>query len=176
MRKFLIPLLILAALGSAYAVLLHTAQPQGPRQFVAENADQAIFAATFPDLTGKPQALAQWRGKVVVLNFWATWCPPCRLEMPGFMHLQDKLGGRGLIFLGIALDDPAKVRAFATENAVNYPLFLGADDAMELSRAIGNDSGGLPFSVLLDRQGKIVAAKVGGWEERKLEALIEPLL
>ncbi len=173
MRKLLLPLLILALLGGAFVALFQAAPPA---QSIRADAEKRLFAASFPDLAGRSQPLAQWRGKVLVVNFWATWCPPCRQEMPGFVALQRKYGARGLTFIGIALDEGAKVRAFVTENEVNYPVLLGEDDAVDLARAIGNDRGGLPFSALLDRNGKIVAAKVGAWDEKKLEALIEPLL
>jgi len=176
MRRFVIPLLILAVLGSAYAVLLGTSQPQGIRQVVSTDAEKHIFAAAFPDLAGQRQPLAQWRGKVVVLNFWATWCPPCRQEIPGFVKMQEQYGDRGLIFIGLALDEKDKVQAFVRENAVNYPILLGDDSAYELAGAIGNQQGGLPFSAVLDRSGKIVAAKVGGLSEKDLERLVAPLL
>lgn len=176
MRKLIIPLLILAALGGGYFALFQGGQSQGARQTVAVDAEKALFAAAFPDLEGRSQALSQWRGKVMVLNFWATWCPPCRQEMPGFIKLQEKYGQHGLVFVGLALDEAAKVRSFVQENAVNYPVLIGDDRAYELAGAIGNQQGGLPFSVLLDRSGKIVAAKVGAWDEKKLESLIEPLL
>ena len=173
-RKFLTAsAVVLLALGLAYFALFNAATP---RQNVSADAGKLIFAAAFPDPQGVKQPLTQWRGKVVVLNFWAPWCPPCRKEMPGFVELQRKYGERGLIFIGIALDTRENVLAYLRENALNYPILLGQDDAVELSSAIGNTQGGLPFSAVLDRQGKVIAAQVGEFREEKLEKLIVPLL
>jgi thiol-disulfide isomerase/thioredoxin len=165
---------LLLILGGAYFALFNAGE--APRQNVSADAGQLIFAASFPDPQGTVQPLAQWRGKVVVLNFWAPWCPPCRKEMPGFAELQRKYGDRGLIFVGIALDSKENVVAFLRENAINYPILLGEDSAVELSAAIGNRQGGLPFSAVIDREGRIIAAQVGELKEDRLEKLITPLL
>lgn len=174
MRHFLIAIAILLALLGGYFGL--PSLGNSPSQSVSADAEKLIFASAYPDLQGVAQPLAQWRGKVVVLNFWAPWCPPCIKEMPGFVELQRKYRDRGLIFVGIALDTKENVQAYLRGNAVNYPILLGQDDAVELSSAVGNHRNGLPFSAILDRQGKIVAAQVGMLKEEKLEKLIMPLL
>jgi len=161
-------------LGGAYFALFNA--KEAPQQTISADAGQQIFASSFPDPQGTVQPLAQWRGKVVVLNFWAPWCPPCRKEMPGFVELQRKYGDRGLVFIGIALDTRDNVQAFLRENAINYPILLGEDSAVELSAAIGNRQGGLPFSAIIDREGRIIAAQVGELKEDRLEKLIAPLL
>lgn len=135
-----------------------------------------VWDGRLPDLAGKIQSLNQWRGKVLVLNFWAPWCPPCRKEIPDFIRLQERLGGAGLQFVGIALDDPDKVAAFVDETGINYPTLLGAEDAAALSMAAGNRLGGLPFTVVFDRRGNAVATLTGGVTEARLEALVAPLL
>lgn len=137
---------------------------------------EALFQASINDLDGKPQALAQWRGKVMVVNFWATWCPPCRAEMPEFVKLQGKYGENGLIFVGIALDEKDKVQAFADEIGVNYPVLLGELEAVGLSRKLGNRLGGLPFTVIIDRSGRIAATEMGELSPARLEPLIKSLL
>ncbi len=162
------------AMGGAYFALFNAGE--APLQTVGADAGQRVFASSFPDPQGSVQPLAQWRGKVAVVNFWAPWCPPCRKEMPGFVELQRKYGDRGLIFIGIALDGKENVLAFLRENPLNYPILLGQDDAVELAAAIGNSQGGLPFSVVLDRKGEIIAAQVGELKEDRLEKLIVPLL
>jgi thiol-disulfide isomerase/thioredoxin len=174
MRHFIIAIAILLALLGGYFGLLNVGD--SPRQITSEDAGKLVFAAAFPDTQGVTQPLAQWRGKVVVLNFWAPWCPPCLKEMPGFVELQRKYGERGLIFIGIALDTKENVQSYLRKNSINYPILLGQDDAVELSSAIGNARGGLPFSAVIDRQGNIVAAQVGMLKEEKLEKLITPLL
>jgi thiol-disulfide isomerase/thioredoxin len=151
------------------------AQKNGPAVARGSSAD-AVFAASFKDLEGKPQALSQWRGKVMVLNFWAPWCPPCREEMPDFIRVQEKYRDRGLVFVGLALDEQDKVSAFADEMGVNYPILLGELEAVELARNIGNRLGGLPFTAVIDRRGKVVFTQVGGLNQAHLEKVIVPLL
>ena len=97
------------------------------------------------------QALRQWQGKVLVLNFWAPWCPPCREEIPDFIRLQQRHGEAGLQFVGVALDDPDKVAAFVDETGINYPILLGGDAGAALCMAAGNRLGGLP----LDRKSVV---------------------
>jgi thiol-disulfide isomerase/thioredoxin len=135
-----------------------------------------LLAHSFPDLQGRTQALAQWQGKVLVVNFWATWCPPCRKEIPAFIRLQDKYHSRGLQFVGVAIDDEDKVRAFVSDFGVNYPVLIGGLDAVEAGRAAGNRMGGLPFTVILDRQGRHAGSQLGEVAESRLESLVKPLL
>lgn len=135
-----------------------------------------VFAASFKDLDDKMQPLKQWRGKVLVLNFWAPWCPPCREEIPDFIRLQDKYRERGLVFVGLALDDKIKVQAFADEMGMNYPVLLGEMEAVDLARSVGNRLGGLPFTVVIDRSGRIVASETGGLTLEHLEKVVSPLL
>jgi len=136
----------------------------------------AVMAATLPNLDNQPQALKQWQGKVLVVNFWAPWCPPCREEIPGFIDLQKKYGDKGLTFVGIALDEPSRVQAFVDEVGINYPVLIGGTEGGQLSTVAGNRLGGLPYTVVIDRQGKAVANFTGAVAEKKLEELVAPLL
>lgn len=129
-----------------------------------------------PDLDNQAQALNQWQGKVLVINFWAPWCPPCLKEIPDFIRLQDRFGAQGLQFVGIALDDPDKVSAFVAKSGINYPTLLGNAHATALSYHAGNRLGGIPYTILFDRQGQAVATLTGGVTEARLEALLKPLL
>lgn len=135
-----------------------------------------VWDGRLVDLAGKAQALRQWQGKVLVLNFWAPWCPPCREEIPDFIRLQQRHGEAGLQFVGVALDDPDKVAAFVDETGINYPILLGGDAGAALSMAAGNRLGGLPFTVVFDRRGGAVATLTGGVTEARLEAIVRPLL
>jgi thiol-disulfide isomerase/thioredoxin len=139
-------------------------------------AAEQLYAARLPDLNGGPQSLAQWRGQVLVVNFWATWCAPCREEIPGFVRLQERHGARGLQLVGIAVDQPAKVSDFAREFRINYPLLIGGGESLELLRNTGNRQAVLPYTVVIDRAGKVVAREPGGLKESRLEGLITPLL
>jgi thiol-disulfide isomerase/thioredoxin len=169
--------LLLIAAGAIALVAIYFAIPQQTEQVAAQEISaEPVFAASFKDLDDKLQPLNQWRGKVVVLNFWAPWCPPCREEIPDFIKLQDKYGKRGLVFIGVALDEKIKVQTFTDETGINYPILLGEMDAVDLTRKIGNRLGGLPFTVVIDRNGKIVASAVGGVSLDRMEKIVLPLL
>ena len=137
---------------------------------------QALLAAPLPDVKGEPQALERWRGRVLIINFWATWCAPCRKEIPEFVRMQERYGARGLQFVGIAFDQPEKVREFAREFGINYPLLMGGLDTMALMRETGNRVGRSALHLVLDRQGNVVSRLPGGLTEEKLEAIVRPLL
>lgn len=143
----------------------------------ADDAPAApLYALRLPDLAGRIQDLNQWHGKVLVVNFWATWCAPCREEIPIFVSLQEKYGARGLQLVGIAIDQRDKVQAFAREFRINYAVLLGGLETIDLSRQIGNRVGALPFTVVLDREGRIVNRELGKVKEATLERLVLSLL
>ena len=113
---------------------------------------------------------------MLIVNFWATWCEPCREEMPRFVKLQDQYGAKGLQFVGIAIDQADKVRQFAKEIELNYPTLVGGYGAMELSKTLGNRLGALPFTVVLDRAGRVVHTQLGPLKDAQLQSMITQLL
>lgn len=129
-----------------------------------------------PDLDGSARRVADWEGKVRVVNFWATWCGPCREEIPALIRIQSRYGARGVQVIGIALDDLDRVRPFAAEMGINYPTLMAGIDGLDLATAAGNKVGALPFTVYIDRQGKVVHAELGGVDDGKLTSHIESLL
>lgn len=135
-----------------------------------------IFRLTLPDSNGKTQALEQWRGKILVVNYWATWCPPCREEMPGFSRLQEQLAAKGVQFVGISIDTAAKVTEFQKQTPVNYPLLIGDSGAIDSSVALGNSSQALPFTAVVDRHGIVSAVKLGRFAEADLERQLVELI
>lgn len=135
-----------------------------------------IFSATFEDLNGKPVALADFQGKPLVLNFWATWCSPCRKEIPDLIEIHKQFSGRGLNLVGIAVEEPGKIGDFAREQGINYPIVAGREKGIWLLQTLGNKAAGLPFTVVIDRAGNIVFTKRGVISRERLEGLIEPLL
>ncbi len=139
-------------------------------------AATALAGLALPDPQGNEQRLDQWRGKVVVVNFWATWCAPCREEMPEFMKAQTEHGPKGLQFVGIAVDQADKVSQFASEIGLNYPTLVGGFGAMELSKTLGNSLMALPFTVVLDRKGAIAHTQLGILKPEKLESIVRQLL
>ena len=136
----------------------------------------AIFGIALPDTSGREQSIGQWKGKVLVVNFWATWCVPCREEMPEFVKAQRDFGGQGLQFVGIAIDDAAKVKEFAAELSLNYPALIGGYGAMELSKTLGNRLGALPFTIVVDRSGRINHTQLGPLKDAQLRSIVSQLL
>ena len=128
------------------------------------------------DVSGQQQRLDQWRDRILVLNFWATWCAPCRDEMPGFSRLQERYGSRGVQFVGISTDDAAKIIEFQKETPVSYPLLIGDMNSMTKSADLGNTRQALPFTAVFDRDGKLVMSKLGRWSEADLEAELKGLM
>ena len=144
-------------------------RPPAERRGTVEISPAALLAASFSDAAGKSQSLGQFQGKVVVLNFWATWCAPCREEMPGFMRLQARWGSRGVQFVGLANEEPDKVTRFGRELGINYPLWTGGQDVSELSRRLGNRLGVLPHTAILGDRGQVLEARVGPYSEAQME-------
>lgn len=163
-----------AAAGAAYYLWSRGSDGASGRDLA--EAVERVLQARVVDVRGASQSLEQWRGRVLVVNYWATWCAPCREEIPLFVRMQERYGERGLLFIGIAIDQPDKVAEFAREFRVNYPLVLGGVDSIELLRQVGNRAGVLPYTLVLDRKGNLVSREPGGIKEAKLERLILPLL
>ena len=113
---------------------------------------------------------------MLIVNFWATWCVPCREEMPEFVKLQRELGAQGVQFVGIAIDDAAKVRDFAAELGLNYPALIGGYGAIELSRTLGNRVGALPYTLILDRDGNVRRTQLGPIKTADLRDILHQLL
>jgi thiol-disulfide isomerase/thioredoxin len=113
---------------------------------------------------------------VVVVNFWASWCAPCREEIPGLVKIQQKLAANGLQVVGIAVDSVDKSRQAAAEMAISYPVLVAEVRIIDLTRRLGNRAGGLPFTLVLDREGRLVTAHLGLLTAAQLERLVIPLL
>jgi len=122
------------------------------------------------DRDGKPTSISAWSGKSLIINFWATWCAPCRREIPLLETLHSQWSGRGVAVIGIAVDHREQVLAFANEFKIPYPLLIGEQDALEVAAAFGVASPAFPFTVFTDRRGEVVALYVG--ELHKAEAVL----
>ena len=147
-------------------------QPRSAALPAVEVAPAALYAASFRGIGGEARSLGEYQGKVVVLNFWATWCAPCREEMPSFSRLQARWGSHGVQFVGISSEDAAKVAAFGKSLGVDYPLWIGGEEAAELSRRLGNSAGVLPHTVVLDRSGNVYKTQVGAYPEPDLDKIL----
>jgi len=137
---------------------------------------EAIFATSLPDITGENQAISQWRGNVLVVNFWATWCAPCQEEIPEFIEMQETYGDQGLLFIGIAIDREEMVIAFSEDFGINYPVLIEAPGAASLLEATGNPQAALPYTLVINRDGEIVETYLGRVHQEKLEKVFKPLL
>ncbi len=168
-RKYVI--YVLAGL-TALAIGVWAARAVYAPDTTKTQAPDYLWEMRLPDQFGKPQALSQWRGKVLVLNFWATWCAPCREEIPDFIGLRSQYHVRNVEVVGIAIDAAAPVAAYAKEMKMPYPILIGEGAAHELARALGNPTGALPYTVVINPAGKIVLQHLGRLPRAKLEALL----
>ncbi len=139
-------------------------------------APKMLFGVAFRDLGGATKNLERWRGNVLVVNFWATWCAPCREEMPALVRIQRRYAANGVQLIGIAFDSADKVKAFADELGIDYPLLLAGAELFPLLTELGNKAGGLPFTVVVDREGKIYKTHLGALDEPALAKLLDPLV
>ena len=138
-------------------------------------AGARIMAVRLQGLDGGVVSLEQYRGKLLVVNFWATWCAPCREEIPEFIKWQAENAAKGVQFVGIAVDTSERVANYAKEMGINYPLLVGGLEVMELAREVGDRAGVLPFSLILDRSGRVVASVTGILRPEKLQKTLQPL-
>jgi len=159
------------ALVAALAGFLLNPLSQAPRVDT-----QLLLATSLPDLQGQRRQVGDWRGKVLVVNFWATWCAPCLEEVPEFVRMQSRLGSEGVQFVGIAVDREDKVREFARAHGMNYPVLVGHAGAIELSRLAGNARGGLPYTLVLDRKARVVRTFEGSLTEGALAPVVASAL
>ncbi|MBK6617133.1 MAG: TlpA disulfide reductase family protein [Nitrosomonas sp.] len=137
---------------------------------------EAFFNAALTDVAGVVQPGEQWRGKIIVANFWATWCAPCRDEIPELIDTYASYRDQGIIVVGIAVDDTQKVAAFSEEFGINYPIVVGEFDAFTLAEAMGNPQGALPFTATIDRSGNIINTHLGRIKKKQIEEIIRELL
>ena len=141
-----------------------------------DQARAMLEAQTFKDAEGQPQPFAQWSGRVLVVNFWATWCAPCVEEMPALQRAQRDYENRGVTIVGVGIDSPANIREFRSRLGLDLPLLAAGAGGSDLGRALGNRAGALPFTVLVDRQGRIRQRKLGQIRSEELTAWIEAAL
>ncbi|MFM7485220.1 MAG: TlpA disulfide reductase family protein [Burkholderiaceae bacterium] len=127
------------------------------------------------DSAGKQRKMSEWQGKVLVLNFWATWCPPCVSEMPELVALQNDFVSKNVQVVGIGIDSPSNIREFAEKHQIIYPLLLGGLEGTELSKQFGNQSGGLPFTLLIGADGSVRKSYMGRLDMEQVRADLSSL-
>lgn len=150
------------------------------RRYRLASADHSavdlLLELTLPDALGHEVRLSEWRGRPLVVNFWATWCPPCVGEMPELSQMQDDYAAHGLQIIGIGIDSEQNIREFSTKRPVSYPLLVAGVGGTELTRRFGNTSGSLPFTAVVDREGRIRHRILGRFDNAALRAEIAAAL
>ncbi len=133
----------------------------------------ALFEPSFDDADGRLQPMNQWQGRLLVVNFWATWCAPCIEEMPDLQKVQAEYAERGVTIVGVAIDNASAVKRFRDEQNVAIPLLVAGAAGTELVRHLGNASGALPYTVLVDRSGRVAQSKRGRLQASELRAWLD---
>lgn len=175
LTRYLLIGIVAAAAGTAgYLTRKETAPAADPVPASASAAP--LLALTLPDLDDTAQPLAQWHGKVLVLNFWATWCPPCLKEIPDFAEVSRRYADAPVQFVGIGIDSVANMRDFQGEMKVPYPLLVGTGQTLSVATAIAQTAQALPLTIILDREGAIHRIKLGTLNQSELEGTIRALL
>ena len=163
----------LAAVGAAAAVAGAFA---GAFFLQSRSGAARLLSTSYRDLSGGERRLIDWQGMVLMVNFWATWCAPCRDEMPMFVAARQKYRASGVEFVGIGIDTAANIREFAKSYGISYPLLIADSGAIELMRSLGNRSGALPYTVVLDRSGSLVNRHLGPLSRSELDRILQSLL
>jgi len=159
MKRNAVILIVVACIFSAIGIYA------GMKKFALEAAQTTavsdLFATSLPDSSGKTQFLSKWKGKILVVNFWATWCAPCVQEIPELSTLQVEANEKNIQIIGIGIDSSANIAQFAANHKISYPLYVADPSAIELSKKFGNQSGGLPFTILIEANGEIKKTFLG---------------
>jgi len=165
---------ILIAGGGGYALQNYLNKKHSQEQNLNNPAigfQRPEFAAT--DLNGQLRNINEWDGKLVFLNFWATWCPPCLKEIPSFIELQETYGDQGIQFIGIAIDEEEAVREYVTHVGMNYPVMAVESEGVMLAKRYGNGIGVLPYTVIINRDGEISYTIQGELSKIRAKELME---
>ena len=135
-----------------------------------------LFTSIIQDPEGKPQSLKQFENKIIVLNFWATWCEPCREEMPELSNFYTENKSKNVVVVGIAIDEAKSVRSYLAKTKVIYPILVDEDKGVILSKNLGNNEGILPYTVIINSNGIIEKAILGRIHKDQLDGTLKPLL
>ncbi len=159
---------LLALLGGTL-----TSQWISKSDLAAEPGVKAFFANPWQTPEGQTNITEEWKGKLLVVNFWGSWCPPCVEEMPELEKLQWEFAQQNVLFVGIAIDSPPNVREFLKKTPVSYPIAMGGLNGSQIYQALGNTQGALPYTVIITPKGKVIYSKLGKISEDELRKAIK---
>jgi thiol-disulfide isomerase/thioredoxin len=142
----------------------------------SDPAVKAFFANSWQTPNGKTVNTQEWQGKVLVVNFWASWCPPCVEEMPALDKLQQEFMQQNVLFVGIGIDSPSNIREFLSKTPVSYPIVIGGLEGSNLSKQMGNSQGALPYTIIINAKGKATYSKLGKISEDDIRSAIKSAL
>jgi len=170
----------------AYRVMHAKPVAPPPPAAAAEEPDTSVASSapvpqmrpvfSLEDADGKSRSITEWDGKTLVINFWATWCAPCRREIPMLKSLSAARAAQDVVVIGIAVDFRDKVLPYAKEAGINYPLLIGEEDGLDAATAFGLGSIGLPCTVFVDAKGRIVTAHLGELHADQADLIVDTIL
>ncbi len=170
---FAISIGVIAAAAGAYFATQNRPQID-PNPIANQSASlgEPFFSGQWPDANEKKQSFADWRGDIVVINFWATWCPPCIKEMPDISKMATELAPQKIRFIGIGIDSGTNIRQFLAKSPVSYPISAVGLSGSDLARSFGNDKGMMPFTIVLNKKGEALTRITGAIEPAELKAVL----
>lgn len=174
--SFTVYLTILIILGLAVRHFAINPMYDKPVNNKPEISSAPLFTTPLTDMDGAKHNLSQYKGKIIVLNFWATWCPPCREEMPELSQLQLEYKNKNVLVLGVAEDELPLVKEYLQSSPVTYPIFIAENEAMNLGTNLGNDKGVLPYTVIIGEDGDVIETFYGRISKPLLERSLQNLL
>ena len=180
MRRITVAAILVASLLGGYFLSRHSSgKEDSPAEILTAEANAAVAARdaemvdfTLPDMQGHERQLSNWAGKLRLINFWATWCVPCRREIPLLKEIQATHGNNGIQVIGIAVDDPEPVAAYAAEIGFNYPILIGGEEAIAAAEGFGVDFMAMPLTFIVSPDGELLNAHVGEFKSSDADAAL----
>jgi thiol-disulfide isomerase/thioredoxin len=164
------------ALVAGVVVAQFLQQPATESRSAVAPISGRVVEFSLPDTDGKMRNINEWQGKTIVLNFWATWCPPCREEIPLLVDTHEKFKKDGVVVIGVAIDKKEDITHFVDSFFINYPVLINEQENTRLMAQYGNRIATLPYSVIIDRNGTIVARRAGAFHGKELSDLLVKIL
>ncbi len=174
--KFAVNLTLIVILGIGIWITLEHKTPTADNSMLTMTIPETLPGFTLKDTDGVVRNSAEWRDKILIVNFWATWCPPCLEEMPALIDFQNRYSANGVQVIGVAVDNLDQVKSFIAAHGINFPVMIGSDDAIAVAQKMGNRISVLPYTAIFDSRGKTLYAQPGKITKEALEKAVKPLL